>query len=123
MTDVYGNITEGTSHNVFIVTDGIIHTPLDRSVLGGISREVVLELAAKLGVETSKEDLQPYDIFTADECLFSGTSFSVLPVVQVDGRPIGDGTPGCMVKQLLASWSEEVGIDIVDQAIRAVSKS
>ena len=122
MTDGAGNVTEGTSHNVFVVTDGVIRTPTDQAVLGGISRGMVLDLAARLGMPAREEDLQPYDLYTADECFFSGTSFSVLPVTEVDRRPIGDGKPGPVVQRLLAAWSEAVGIDIVAQAVNAAAK-
>ena len=122
MTDGAGNVTEGTSHNVFAVADGVIRTPTDTAVLGGISRGMVLDLAARIGMPAREEDMQPYDLYTADECFFSGTSFSVLPVTEVDRRPIGDGRPGSVVQRLLAAWSESVGIDIVAQAVNAASR-
>ena len=65
-----------------------------------------------------EEDLQPYDLYTADEAFFSGTSPCVLPVTRADRREIGDGKPGPVTLQLLAAWSETVGVDIVDQALR-----
>ena len=118
LLDLNGNITEGTSNNVFIVTDGVIRTPTDTAILAGISRDMVLDLAEQLEVPASEEDLQPYDVYTADECFFSSTPFSILPVTYVDRRPIGDGRPGPMTHNLLAAWSEAVGIDVVDQALR-----
>ena len=119
MTDGHGNITEGTSHNVFVVKNNVICTPTDRAILGVISRQVVLDLATKIGMQAREENLQPYDLYTADECFFSGTSFSVLPVLEVDRHQIGDGRPGYVVEQLLTAWSELVGIDLVNQAISA----
>ena len=118
LTDKGGNITEGSGYNVFIVTDGVIRTPTDTAILAGISRDMVLDLAEQLEVPASEEDLQPYDVYTADECFFSSTPFSILPVTYVDRRPIGDGRPGPMTNDLLAAWSEAVGIDVVDQALR-----
>ena len=118
LTDKDGNITEGSGYNVFIVTDGVIRTPTDTAILAGISRDMVLDLAEQLEVPASEEDLQPYDVYTADECFFSSTPFSILPVTYVDRRPIGDGRPGPMTHNLLAAWSEAVGIDVVDQALR-----
>jgi branched-chain amino acid aminotransferase len=118
LTDKDGNITEGSGYNVFIVTDGVIRTPTDTAILAGISRDMVLDLAEQLEVPASEEDLQPYDVYTADECFFSSTPFSILPVTYVDRRPIGDGRPGPMTNNLLAAWSEAVGIDVVDQALR-----
>ena len=118
LTDKDGNITEGSGYNVFIVTDGVIRTPTDTAILAGISRDMVLDLAKQLEVPAYEEDLQPYDVYTADECFFSSTPFSILPVTYVDRRPIGDGKPGPMTENLLAAWSEAVGIDVVDQSLR-----
>ena len=118
LTDDQGNLTEGTGYNVFMVTDGVIRTPGDRSVLQGVSRGMVLDLADQLDIPVVEEDLQPYDLYTCDEAFFSTTSPCVLPVTEVDHRQIGDGKPGPVSQQLLAAWSEAVGVDVVDQAQR-----
>ena len=85
-------------------------------MLQGVSRGTVFDLAKELGIPVSEEDLQPYDLYTADEAFFTSTSPCVLPVTQVDRRPIGDGKPGPTVHRLLQAWSETVGVDIVAQA-------
>ena len=118
LTDTEGNLTEGTGYNMFLVTDGVIRTPGDRSLLQGVSRGTVLDLAEQLDILVVQEDLQPYDLYTADEVFFSGTSPCVLPVTKADRREIGDGKPGPITQQLLAAWSERVGVDIVGQAVR-----
>lgn len=118
LTDTEGNLTEGTGYNVFLVTDGVLRTPNDRSVLQGISRGMAINLANQLNIPVSEEDLQPYDLYTADEAFITGTSPCVLPITKVDRREVGDGTVGPITQQLLAAWSETVGIDIVDQAVR-----
>ncbi len=115
LTDSDGNLTEGTGYNVFLVTDGVIRTPGDKNILQGISRGMVFDLANQLEIPLVEEDLQPYDMYTADEAFFSSTSPCVLPVTVVDKREVGDGRPGPIVRQLLAAWSESVGMDIVDQ--------
>ena len=117
LTDVNGNLTEGTSNNVFLVTDGVIRTPGDRNILQGGSRNMVFDLAKQLNIQVVEEDLQPYDLYTADEAFFSRTGPCVLPVTKVDKRQVADGKPGPITQQLLASWSETVGMDIVDQAV------
>ena len=122
LLDKDGNLTEGSGYNVFVVSDGVVRTPTDRALLAGISRSMVLDLAGQLDIPAYEEDLQPYDAYTADEAFFSSTPFSVLPVTQVDRREIGDGRPGPITQQLLAAWSEAVGIDIVDQALRFADK-
>ena len=118
MTDLDGNITEGTGYNVFMVKDGVIRTAGDRSILQGISRATVFDLAEQLDIPIVEEELQPYDLYNADEAFFSGTSPCVLPVTRVDKREVGDGKPGPITQQLLAAWSERVGVDIVGQAER-----
>jgi len=117
LTDKDGHLTEGSGYNVFLVSDGVVKTPTDRAILAGVSRAMVLGLSTQLGIRSSEEELQPYDLYTADEAFFTSTPFSVLPVTYVDRRPIGDGKPGPITEQLLAAWSESVGIDIVDQAL------
>ena len=116
LTDLDGNLTEGTGYNVFLVTNGTIRTPGDRGILQGVSRGMVFDLARQLDIPVVEEDLQPYDLYTADEAFFSSTSPCVLPVTRVDRREIGDGRPGPVTQQLLATWSEAVGVGIVDQA-------
>ena len=117
LRDDRGNITEGSGYNVFLVTDGVLRTADDRSVLQGVSRGMVYDLAEQLEIPLSEEELQPYDVYTADEVFFTSTSWCAVPVTHVDKRPIGDGKPGPVTRQLLAAWSEAVGVDIVDQAI------
>ena len=118
MRDANGHITEGSSYNVFVVDGGSLRTPTTKSALRGISRDVVLDLARGLDIETRVEDLQPYDILTADECFFASTSWCMVPVTYVDKRQIGNGEPGPVTRQLLTAWGEAVGVDIVDQATR-----
>jgi branched-chain amino acid aminotransferase len=118
LTDSRGNVTEGVGYNVFVVAGGAIRTPGDRSVLQGVSRAVVFDLGRTLGIPVIEEDLQPYDVYNADEAFFTSTSPCVLPVTRVDRRTIGDGKPGPVVGRLLRAWSELVGVDIVEQARR-----
>ena len=118
LMDTVGNLTEGTGYNFFLVTDGVIRTPGDETLLQGISRGAVFDIARQLGIPSTEEELQPYDLYTADEAFFSSTSFCMLPITVADKREIGDGKPGPVTQQLLAAWSEMVGVDIVDQAIQ-----
>jgi branched-chain amino acid aminotransferase len=117
LLDLDGNLTENTVGNFFIVTDGVLRTPTDRAILQGVARMDVLELAQKLGIPTSEEDLQPYDAYTADEAFLANTVYCVLPVSLIDNRPIEGEIPGPISQRLLAAWSETVGVDIVDQAL------
>ena len=115
LLDMDGNITEGTGANFFIVSDGVLRTSSDSSILQGVSRATVYELADQLGIPTSEEDLQPYDVYNADEAFLCTTPYSILPVGRIDKRPVNAGIPGPVTNRLLAAWSERVGLDIVDQ--------
>lgn len=122
LTDASGNLTEGVGYNLFTVTNGVIRTPNDTSILQGVSRGYVFELAEQLGIPVIEEDLQPYDLYTADEAFFSSTPYCLLPVTAFDKRDIGDGKPGSVFKQLMSAWSERVGVDVVGQAEKHYQK-
>ncbi len=118
LLDLDGNITENVAGNFFIVTNGVIRVPTDRSTLQGIARMDVFYLGKQLGIPVSEEDLQPYDAYTADEAFLSNSIYCILPVGRIENRPIKSEIPGPITQRLLAAWSEMVGLDIVDQAQR-----
>jgi branched-chain amino acid aminotransferase len=116
LLDVNGNIAEGMGSNFFIVKDGVVMTPRDQYVLGGISRETVLELAAQLQFETQEADIDLFDAYTAEEAFVTSTSFCICPVISINGSTVGEGKiPGPMTSQLLQAYSELVGLDIREQ--------
>ena len=117
LLDTQGNLTESTGANFFIVTDGTLRTARDTALLQGISRKVIFELAAQLGIPAVEDDLQPYDAYTADEAFLTSTPHCLLPVGRVDKRTITEDIPGPVTEQILAAWSELVGLDIVGQAV------
>ncbi len=118
LLDTDGYVSEGTGANLMVVTDGTIRTPRDNSTLQGVSRMTVLELADTLNIPAIEDDLQPYDLYTADEAFFTSTPFCILPVGRIDNRELSQEAPGPIANQLLAAWSERVGLDIVDQLRR-----
>ena len=115
LLDQQGNISEGNGYNVFLVSGGVLKTPGDDAILQGVSRGAVFELAERLDIPVAVESLQPYDLYTADEAFISNTPSCLVPLTRVDKRQIGDGKPGPITRQLLAAWSEWVGVDIVGQ--------
>jgi len=117
LLDIHGNIAENKGGNFFVVSDGVLKTPLTGNALAGISRATVLELAARHGIPVRECDLQPYDAYTADEAFFSSTPYCIMPATRFNGLPVGDGKVGPITKRLLAAWSELVGVDIVDQGL------
>ncbi len=96
-----GEVAECTGDNLFLVRDGKLFTPpLDAGILAGVTREVVVELACKAGIEVLKVALTKHDVYVADECFLTGTAAEVIPVVKVDDRAIGSGKPGPMTLDL-----------------------
>jgi len=115
LLDTDGFITEGTGDNFFIVKDGVIITPEGRNVLRGISREYIFELADALRYSCLERNIEPYDVYDADEAFMTATPFCLLPTVSLNGIKIGDGTMGRITNELLKKWSDNVGLDIEKQ--------
>lgn len=91
--DIRGNVCEAPGYNVFCVDGHHLRTPW-QDILEGVTRQTVLELAPQLGFVPSEETLELYDLYTADEVLLCSTAGGILPVREIDGRPIGAGRPG-----------------------------
>lgn len=116
LLDPDGFVAEGTGDNFFIVKNGAIITPEGRNILRGISRAYVIEeLAPQIGMPAIEKNIEPYDVYTADEAFMTGTPFCMLPVTRLNGLPIGEGKVGPVFKALLARWSRNVGVDIEGQ--------
>jgi branched-chain amino acid aminotransferase len=117
LLDDDGFITEGTGDNVFLVKNGVIYTPEGRNILRGISRQYVIdELAPQLSIKVVEKNLEPYDLYTADESFVTGTPFCILPVAALNGAPIGKGNfPGPVFSALLEQWGKNTGVDISGQ--------
>ena len=90
-----GEVAECTGDNIFIVRHGVLYTPpLDAGILGGITRDAVIEVAREADIEVREVALTKHDVYVADECFLTGTAAEVIPVVKVDSRTIGAGKPG-----------------------------
>ena len=97
-----GEVAECTGDNLFVVKRGRLTTPpTDAGILEGITRNLVLELARAAGVPTFEAPLTRHDVYTADELFLTGTAAELIPVVECDGRVIGDGRPGPITRELL----------------------
>jgi branched-chain amino acid aminotransferase len=100
-----GFLAECTADNLFVVRDGRLLTPSPHDgALEGITRGVVLQLAAEAGVEAAESRLTRYDVHTAAECFVSGTGAELMPVVEADGRTVGDGKPGRITRKLTTAF-------------------
>jgi len=107
MLNEQGYVAECTGDNIFLLKNGELLTPLiSDGALDGITRTVIFEIAAKLGIKTMERSLTRYDIFIADECFLTGTAAEVIPVVSLDRRVIGTGKPGELTKKFLAEFHE-----------------
>ncbi|TWU14462.1 Branched-chain-amino-acid aminotransferase [Symmachiella macrocystis] len=102
MLNAQGEVAECTGDNIFIVKDGILKTPPpEAGILEGITRGAVMGLARQAGLTVREVAMVRHDIYIADECFLTGTAAEVIPVVDLDGRKIGAGTPGPVTNDLL----------------------
>ena len=107
-----GEIVEGAAANVFLVEGERLTTPPLRSgILGGITREVVMELGAKRGLKIQEATLPRERIESGDELFLSGTTIQVAPVVEIEDRPMGSGRPGPTTLALLDDYLAAVRAD------------
>jgi branched-chain amino acid aminotransferase len=106
MLDHRGFIAETNATNIFMVTGGTLATPTSVSCPQGVTRGAVLDLAASAGIACQPGDYTLPQLYTAEEVFVTGTMGGLAPVVKVDGRVIGDGTPGPVTKRLVALFAE-----------------
>jgi len=104
-----GYIAEGVGENVFIVKNGELFTPpTSTGALSGITAEVVVGLAEKIGIKVTIANLTPFMLFTADEAFFTGTAMEMTPIREVNKRVIGDGKPGVVAKKLMIEFQKVI---------------
>ena len=102
-----GHVVECTGDNIFIVrNDNVVTPPSYIGALEGITRDTVLELARGMNLKASEQIFNRYEVYTADECFLTGTAAEVIPVVNVDGRMIGDGEPGRITRELIKRFKK-----------------
>jgi branched-chain amino acid aminotransferase group I len=106
MLDLHGFVAETNATNVFLVRRGELLTPHADACLPGITRGVVLRLAAEHGIPAREKNVSPAEVYAADEMFTTGTMGELTPVLEVDGRPIGPGTPGPLTRRLQALYAE-----------------
>ena len=115
MMDTDGFIAEGSGDNFFIIKNGTVITPEGRNCLVGISRNYVFEVCNELGIECVEKNIEPYDIYTADEAFMTGTPFCILPVFRFNETNVGNGKFGVITKKIIDKWGKNVGVDIIQQ--------
>ncbi len=110
LLDIHGRVCEAPGYNVFVVRNGTLLTP-DQDILEGITRETVIELATARGVPVKAGAVELYDMHTADEAFFCSTAGGLVPVREIDGRRLGDGTPGPIFTALAGAYRELLASD------------
>ena len=123
LLDDRGFVAEGSGDNFFIIKDKKVITPKGVHILRGISRDYVLKiLCEQLDLESLEKDIEPYDVYSADEAFMTGTPFCMLPVTSLNNIKIGSGKRGKIFNKLLSKWSDNVGVDIEKQIKKWNSK-
>ncbi|MGJ7908015.1 aminotransferase class IV [Actinopolyspora sp. H202] len=104
-----GTVSEASTTNVFAVSRGVLVTPsLDSDILAGQTRACVLEIAGDLGMTTTERPLTVSELYTADEVFLTGTGHEVVAVGEINGRPIGDGSPGPTTAEIFDTYRSAV---------------
>ena len=104
-----GDVAEGSGANLFVVKNGtLITNDLDASIVMGITRDSVLQIARDIGIPVAIRGLTMADLQTADEVFFSGTAVEITPIKDVDGHAVGDGKPGPVTQRLQKTFFDAV---------------
>jgi len=108
MRNYRGELAECTTANIFVVKDGAVLTPpLDSGLLAGLTREFLFDLGAEHGIPMREQVLRDQDLFGADEAFLTSTTRELVPIVRVDDRTIGTGTPGPITTALLEAFRKK----------------
>lgn len=103
--DTAGHLSEGAGENLFVIRDGVIYTPpFTAAILPGITRNIAIELARRLGFETREENLPREVLYVADEVFMTGTATEIAPIRSVDGIAVGQGRRGPITEQLQGAF-------------------
>lgn len=106
MLNPQGFVAEATGDNIFVIRGNTLLTPPTWcGTLEGITRNVVMKLAAEAGMDVREDVMTRYELYTADEVFLTGTAAEVIPVVKIDRRSIGSGTPGPVTRQLAKTFN------------------
>ena len=104
-----GYLTEAAGSNLFLVKDGVLKTPrYESGILPGVTRVVVFELAAQLGIKVKEVNLLLADLLQADEVFVTNSLIEIVPVTVFDGKPLNSGKPGTLTRKLMKAYKEMV---------------
>lgn len=109
LMDPQGFVCQGSGENVFLVANGVLHTPdLSGGALDGITRQTVIAMAQDLGIKVVERRITRDEFYIADEAFFTGTAAEVTPIRELDNRPIGTGTRGPITEKLQSLFFDVV---------------
>ena len=104
-----GTVSEGPGGCLFVMRDGVFITPdVTSGILESVTRRTILEMAGSVGVGTSERILGRTELYLAEEAFYCGTGQEIMPIIALDGRAIGDGTPGPITRKLQATFDDVV---------------
>jgi branched-chain amino acid aminotransferase len=109
LLDTEGYVAEGSGENIFIIRNRILKTTPLTSILEGITRDSIIEIARDEGIDVIEERFTRDELYISDEAFFTGTAAEVTPIREVDGRTIGKGMPGKITKRLQSLFFDIVG--------------
>ncbi len=108
LLDNEGYVAEGSGENIFLVKEGVLHTPELTSCLDGITRNTVFHLADEMDLQIKERRITRDEVYICDEAFFTGTAAEVLPIRELDGRRIGDGKRGPITERLQSAYFDQV---------------
>ncbi|MBW7473016.1 branched-chain amino acid transaminase [Marinobacter sp. M216] len=108
LLDNEGYVAEGSGENIFIIRDGVLHTPELTSCLEGITRQTILDFANELNIPVKERRITRDEVYIAEEAFFTGTAAEVLPIRELDGRVIGAGKRGPVTEKLQGMYFDAV---------------
>jgi branched-chain amino acid aminotransferase len=105
MLNAEGYVVECSGDNIFFLKDNVIVTPPTHlGILEGVTRNTVIDLARELGITVEEKVFTRHDLYTAEECFLTGTAAEVIPVVKIDQRTVGNGSPGTVTQKLIEEF-------------------
>ena len=118
MLDWMGYVCEGTGDNIFIVKNGVLITPpIYASILPGITRQTIIDIAKRLKMEVLERNITIHDLYNADEVFLTATGIEIVPVIEIDGRKIGSGEPGPVfirIKEEFEKLTQKTGTPVYE---------
>jgi branched-chain amino acid aminotransferase len=109
LLDIRGFVSEGCAWNIFLVKNNCVSTPsITSSILRGITRDAVILLLKELNIRIQERDISLSELFAADEVFGTGTASEISPIIEINGREVGDGKPGPLTSRIDAEFKEYI---------------